>query len=371
MNPNPNPNPPVRALPDAVGASLLRACLAEGEEAKAAWARWREATDFDRIGASTQRLLPLLHHNLRAAGVAEEEGDMGRYHGHRRKAWVERRRLFAGLEPMLAAFAAAGIEMVALKGLSLAANYYANPALRPTGDADLWVPRERTAEAVDLLLGAGWRTARGRTREQVLGEDRALRHGWEFYDARGACIDLHWRASSLAAPPEWEALLRERAEPWRVGGVELRTLGATHHFYHVCLHAVTAGRAPTLHWAADAVIVWRTGRVDEALLLETARLHRTGRLLATALEWLREKLGEGPGADTRARLAALPAESWTKQEWTALATAEPRAWLRYHRWGKFWRMRKLDTEWRGGSAVAAYWRYLQWLLAGRRARRRR
>lgn len=358
-----------KAFPDAAGLDLLTACLADGERARAAWKRWRGASAFDKIGLATQRMLPLLHHNLRLAGVAADEVDMGRYHGHRRKAWVERRRLWAGLEPVLAEFAAAGIEMVALKGLALAARYYPNPALRPTGDADVWVPRERATEAIDRLLAAGWRPAHGRGRERLIGEDRVLRHGWEFYDARGACIDLHWRVSSLPGPPEWEAMLREQAEPWEVGGVTLKTLGATHHFYHVCLHGVTAGRAPTVHWVADAVTIWRTGKVDEAKLIETARRHRTGHLLATATGWLRATMGEGPVETAVDRLATLPTLVGADLEWAALVAAEPGARRRYQRWGRFLRMRKLDTEWRRGNVVAAYLRYLAWLASARRGRR--
>lgn len=362
----------IAALPDPTRADLLRACTAEGERATAAWARWRAAVDLDEADAPTQRLLPLLHHNLRAAGVRETADDMGRYRGHLRKSWVERRRLLAGVEPMLASFAAAGIDMVALKGLPLGERFYANAALRPVGDADVWVPRERAAEAIEMLLAAGWRPAYGRTRGRLLGEDRALRHGWEFYDARGACLDLHWRASSLAGPPEWEALLREYAEPFRVGGVELTTLGATHHFYHVCLHGVTAGRAPTAHWAADAAMVWRSGAVDEALLVETARRHGTGRLLACAAGWMRERLGAGPAAETEAELAALPEASWAAAEFAALAEADAGARKGYYRWTRFRRLRALDAEWRRGNAVAAFGRYLWWQsgVARRLGRRR-
>lgn len=361
-----------KSLPDAVRTELLVACTAEGDRAREAWARWRAVVELDNADAVTQRLLPLLHRNLRAVGVPETADDMGRYHGHLRKAWVERRRLLAGVEPMLARFAAAGIGMVALKGLPLGERFYANPALRPAGDADVWVPRERATEAIEMLLAAGWRSAYGRTRERLFGEDRALRHGWEFYDTRGACLDLHWRALSLAGPPEWEGLLREYAEPFRVGGVQLTTLGATHHFYHVCLHGVTAGRAPTAHWAADAAMVWRSGAVDEALLVETARRHRTGRLLACAAGWVRERLGAGPAAETVAELAALPEASWAAAEFAALAEAEAGARKGYYRWTRFGRLRALDAEWRQGNAVAAYLRYL-WLQSGvaRRLGRRR
>jgi hypothetical protein len=316
-------------------------------------------------------LLPLLHHNLRAAGVADTADDMGRYRGHLRKSWVDRRRLLAGLEPLLARIAAAGIDMVAMKGLSLGERFYANAALRPVGDADVWVPRARAAETIGLLLAAGWRPAHGRERARLLGEDRALRHGWEFYDGHGACLDLHWRASSLAGPPEWEELLRKHREPFRVGAVALHTLGPTHQFYHVCLHGMTAGRAPVAHWAADAVMVWRAGAVDEALLVETARRHRTGRLLATATGWLRAHLGKGPPERTTAALAALPAAGWEATEFATLAEADAQARRRYYRWTRFRRLRALDVEWRRGNAVAAYLRYLRWQAAATRAWARR
>lgn len=349
----------LRVLPDPAQTQLLVACTAAGARAVAAWHQWRAAVDFDAVDRATLRVVPLLYHNLRRAGVAEATADMGRYHGCLRKAWVERRRLLAGVEPMLARFVSAGIPLIGLKGLVLGDRYYPNGALRPAGDADVWVPRNRAAEAIDRLLAAGWRPAHGRPHRQLIEEDLSMRHGWEFYGPADACVDLHWRASSLAAPPEWDALLRSQAREFRLGGVEMMTLSATHHFYHVVLHGVTAGRAPTVHWAADAMMILAQGEVDEALLVETARLHRTGRLLACGLAWLRDQLAAPLSEAVLAQLADLPEAAWAQTEFAALVGDDAAARARYYQWARFRRWRALDVEWRAGSGPGAYGRYLR------------
>ena len=51
--------------PTATQTMLLSAALAEDAiEALEAWARWRDAVDFENLDYGSHRLLPLLHRNL-------------------------------------------------------------------------------------------------------------------------------------------------------------------------------------------------------------------------------------------------------------------------------------------------------------------
>lgn len=360
MNPR-SMNPPVplpRSLPDATRQILLEACLAKGPAAVTAWQTWQATVNFDDIDHPSQRLMPLLHHNLRLAGVPEEATDMGRYHGIQRKAWYENRRLAAELAGMLARLTAAGIETVVLKGLALEQLYYPSGGLRPIGDGDVWIARDQTMAAVDLLLEAGWRPAHGCTREQLLRFERPLRHGWEFYGPGGAGLDLHWQPASVAGPPELERLLRLHARPLSIHNFITKTLCATHLFYHVCLLGVIGGRSPAAHWVADAMMVLRgTEPVSWELFGETVRLHRTSRLMKTVLGFLRARFGAPIPEAAITELETATEAPWEALEFAALAQADERARSAYFWRHRFSRWRALQPEWREPSWPVAWWRY--------------
>jgi hypothetical protein len=60
----------------------------------------------------------------------------------------------------------AGIDVVLLKGAALACSVYRSFSLRPMGDADLLVERERAEAAMRILSGHGWATRADDTLEE-------------------------------------------------------------------------------------------------------------------------------------------------------------------------------------------------------------
>ena len=50
---------------------LLRAALLQGEASLKAWQEWKSTLDFDHIDPGSQRLVPLLYHNLQRQGVQD------------------------------------------------------------------------------------------------------------------------------------------------------------------------------------------------------------------------------------------------------------------------------------------------------------
>lgn len=57
---------------------------------------------------------------------------------------------------ILAAYDAAGIRVLLVKGIALANSAYSEPGLRPMRDIDLLVARDQLAAARDILAGLGW-----------------------------------------------------------------------------------------------------------------------------------------------------------------------------------------------------------------------
>ncbi len=176
------------------------------------------------------------------------------------------RRLDAAAADALAAFAAAGIDALLLKGPALAQALYA-PEHRSYSDVDLLVAPDRVDGAQGVLAALGYRsTSDGLGIDDVGGS--AVADAWArpgTGEDAGLMIDLHWRLPGTNAPAEaaWAALIARRA--WiDVAGARTPTLDAVGLAVHVVLHAAQHGgregkpivdlERATTHWPAP---VWR------------------------------------------------------------------------------------------------------------------
>lgn len=98
-------------------------------------------------------------------------------------------RLRKQLEPLVAAFAAAGLPAIVLKGPEFADRLYAEPALRPFTDLDFLLPREAIAEAGEALARLGYRRATPRPGKYPgqYGEEI-----WLLDEPAAGAVELHW-----------------------------------------------------------------------------------------------------------------------------------------------------------------------------------
>ena len=97
---------------------FLRACMQEPQEALAAWKNWRGQHALSHLNVAQRNLLPLLYHNLQAAGYTEPE-DMD----FLKQAYQESRNRVQGLwqsiEQVFKALQHGGVSPLLLKGLAL------------------------------------------------------------------------------------------------------------------------------------------------------------------------------------------------------------------------------------------------------------
>ena len=151
-------SPEVRELlPDEGQTLLLRACLLGGQPAVEAWAEWRSRNPDPLAGlraASSEigLLLPLLAHQLDAAGVEIEEGELSvtlRGAGLREKRRAE--ILHRGAGAALGALDEAGIEVTVVGGVEFAERAWPRPDLRHTHDLDLLVAESEIGTAAAVL----------------------------------------------------------------------------------------------------------------------------------------------------------------------------------------------------------------------------
>ena len=106
---------------------------------------------------------------------------------------------------MIAAFKAAGIPSILLRGPSIARHLYRDPWLREYGDADVLVPPDLHAHAEEILLSRGFADETG------LGRRRDDQPVWSTAWTRstdGANVDLHRTIVGVRAHPDlvWRAL---------------------------------------------------------------------------------------------------------------------------------------------------------------------
>src|SRR5919112_3519361 len=70
---------------------LLRAALREGKEALDAWRQWLKTVGIDRLDFNSQRVLPLIYHNLRTHLRTQDAKvpSLGRLKGTYRHTWCK------------------------------------------------------------------------------------------------------------------------------------------------------------------------------------------------------------------------------------------------------------------------------------------
>ena len=245
-------------------------------------AAWREATastpDWQALleAARAERVGPLLAHACERAELPDgppvpEEVRAALRREHlvtAGKAAI----LAEAASRLLAAFARAGLPVIALKGLALAETVYPNPALRPMEDLDILVRTGDLPAAVRILTEAGYREAW---------------HGFpDFQQADGLVdVDLHTAllhegeiptrlgAQAIATDELWAA-----AQLATIAGVSGLILSPSHQLLHLCQHlCYHHGLSGLLRHADILALATRHPEVLAADRLEPLAAGRPGR----------------------------------------------------------------------------------------------
>lgn len=286
--------------PTPLQEEILRAAVEPPADAAAAWQRVRGQIDLDDLwDAEVHRLLPLVHGNLRAAGV--DDPDLPRLKGLHRRTWYENQVALHRVRPAIELLQGAGIRVLFLKGAPLALLHYGDLGLRPMADVDVLVPWDDAHRALDLLEAAGW--------ADVGGHDRATLfrryHGSGLVHPDGGQLDLHWHLGTPLLLPDDERASSDdfwaHAVPFAAAtqGIDALTLAPTDMLLHVIAHGLWAGSASTVRWVADARVVIADGEaIDWDRLVDQATRRRMAPLVADALRYLVTEVGAPvpPGA---------------------------------------------------------------------------
>jgi hypothetical protein len=211
--------------------------------------------------------------------------------------WLERRLL-----ELDDAFRAEGIEVVVLKGPSVAHTAYPDPALRPFRDLDLLVRTSDWRRACALLAGMGW--PRGLP-EPRPGFDERFGKGAVYLTEDGQEIDLH-RTLTLGPFGLWldpDELFEHTAPLW-IGGRCLRRLDDTALLMHVAIHAALGLREPMVLPVRDVAQVAAVGAVGWNVMADWAGRWRLGVVFRYAFTLASKMLGVAWPVDGSTALTA-------------------------------------------------------------------
>jgi hypothetical protein len=229
--------------------------------------------------ANSNDVQELLFTKLHSNSIWEQLPDRLRQRLHDAHRHAIARELFLQEETAkdLDALAAAGIDVLLLKGTALAYNLYASPALRPRRDVDLLMHDKSTAHKAWHLL-----EQRGYTRDDAIGGD-LISH--EYCCARkvppsaGVVLDVHWKLSNshfFAQKFSYDELRCKRV-PVPMLGSGAYALGAVHALIHALFHRAWSlgGNEPDrLIWLYDIDLLCRhlsREQWDEFALLVATR----------------------------------------------------------------------------------------------------
>jgi hypothetical protein len=167
------------------------------------------------------------------------------------------------LRRLLAAWRAAGLQALLMKGAALAYTHYARPDLRVRLDTDVLIAVSERDRATAILADLGYEQL-----PQVEG-DLVMYQSAFRRSSQGAAIhtvDLHWR---LANPQAFGDVLRFD-EAWAASrpvaglGPDARALGDVHALVVACVHRVAHhGDSPELIWLYDIHLLASTLETKE------------------------------------------------------------------------------------------------------------
>ncbi|MBB5751648.1 nucleotidyltransferase family protein [Prosthecomicrobium pneumaticum] len=134
---------------------LLRAAtLADSGAAAEAWHAFEAAADFDALPWGEYRLISLAA--PRIAMFAPASPYAPRIAGIERAIWSRSQLAIGAVSPVLRRLAAAGIELLAVKGAARAASGDLSARGRIVNDIDVCVRPVQLEAAYDIVTGAGW-----------------------------------------------------------------------------------------------------------------------------------------------------------------------------------------------------------------------
>ncbi|MCK4818187.1 nucleotidyltransferase family protein, partial [bacterium] len=213
---------------------LLRASILQGKEAIEALQEWKANINIAHLDHGSQRLLPLLYHNLRSQGI--DDSFMNRFKGVYRLTWYKNQLLFHHVTNLLQSFYNDGIQTMVLKGAALSIFYYRDYGLRPMADFDILVQSEQASAAINLIIKSGWKPKHQKLLENFPEIYFSAINAFHFESTNRCELDLHWHLLRECCYPGADDDFWENAVSANIHDVSTQILNPTDQLLHVCVH---------------------------------------------------------------------------------------------------------------------------------------
>jgi hypothetical protein len=276
--------------PTPLQALLLDAAFGNRARAERAFDDWAAVTGFDDVDTGSFRLLPLVGHHLEQLGVTNSWS--AHLRGILRRSWYENQVMQHATLPAVDALLAAGVDVVVFKGGSLSILAYDNPGVRPMQDLDVLVPEARAADALGVLLAAGWEPDESRLPDPSASlppQFLRFRHSVPLRGPAGFEVDLHWHATYVSCWPGADAALWETTRPLTLQGRCVRALAPEDELIVTCVHGLGWNQVAPIRWIADALTLMHRAPIDWDAVTARASAQRVEPLLALTFELLRTR----------------------------------------------------------------------------------
>lgn len=329
--------------PNKTQELLLQACLLPITAARDAWNQWKTTVDLDHVDPGSNRLFPLLFHNLHSYVTEDPLLKIFEwvYLVNRQKG----QKINQDMAALLRAFHDAGIQTMVLKGVALSILHYKDCGLRPMGDFDVLVPTKQVRTSIMVLDRHGWmpiETAlKGFSQRDRLNRFGwvpgprpldsftdtyfAARHAHEFLDAEGHVCDLHWHLLHGCNHVTVDEVFWNQALAVDFHGVPTHALNPTDQLFHACIYGVKWDGIPPIRWVADAATIIHNPdhHINWDRLVYLARITQSALPVRAALEYLRRVLNITVPSHVFLELKNLPVSSQKKIEYR-IRTRPPR-----------------------------------------------
>ena len=296
---------------------LLKAAISQGPEAIDAWRAWQQCVQWDDIDHGSQRLLPMLHDNLRRLCV--DDPVLSKYEGVKKRYWLQNRLLMHQLEQVLALFAKHEIPAMLIKGSALNALGLFPPGLRPMSDLDIVIPANRALEAARLVERCSWKAES----EQGMGYSEAdIRfsvHG-KFVKHPSLALELHWECASQFYRGKGTQTVWRNAISSVWGGHPFSIMSPADHLLLILAHGGSWNPISPVRWVTDALAILKNQEVDWSYFAQQAIEHRLVLIASESLRFLKNEFGAPiPNRELEA-IGNLRVDPFERRFWTLVQT---------------------------------------------------
>ena len=309
-------------IPSAAATTQQLLDVLRPQQQPGSWFQQAQQLNWDDfvIRAIAFGLAPQVHRVLQAWALLIPAKAMAKL-AITRKAQAKRSEaIYAQLAQVLAACDEANLRPICLKGIHLAACYYAESSLRPMNDIDLLFTPEELPQAEQLLLdlGYGGKHKSAETGARVTKHTSTFRR--EEAEGKAKSTPNPYLSASLDRTVEphssleesWFGLkaditpgIRERAETAVLANQPCCVLNPTdllHHIgLHFCFHLIQG--APSFVQLTDLLVITQANKMDWKIFLQRVEAAQTAGYALAALTLAQKLLGAPIPTDVVSQLA--------------------------------------------------------------------